>query len=39
MGLEYLHLNNIIHRDIKPENLVMDQNGYVRVTDWGIARI
>lgn len=38
LGLEYLHLNNIIHRDIKPENLVFDDRGYLRVTDLGIAR-
>lgn len=38
LGLEYLHNNNIIHRDIKPENLVLDSNGYVRLTDLGIAR-
>lgn len=38
MGLEYLHNNNIIHRDIKPENLVLDNSGYVRLTDLGIAR-
>lgn len=38
MGLEYLHNNNIIHRDIKPENLVLESNGYVRLTDLGIAR-
>lgn len=37
--LEYLHINNIIHRDIKPENLVLDDMGYVRVTDLGIARV
>ncbi|KRX10940.1 Protein kinase-like domain [Pseudocohnilembus persalinus] len=37
-GLQYLHLNNIIHRDIKPENLVLDEKGYVRITDLGIAR-
>lgn len=37
--LEYLHVNNIIHRDIKPENLVIDETGYVRVTDLGIARV
>ena len=39
LGLEYIHNNNIIHRDIKPENLVSDENGYIRITDFGIAKI
>lgn len=39
LGLEYIHSNNIIHRDIKPENLVLDENGYVHITDFGIARV
>ena len=39
VGLEYMHNNGVIHRDIKPENVVMDENGYVRITDLGIARI
>lgn len=39
VGLEYMHNNGVIHRDIKPENVVMESNGYVRVTDLGIARI
>ena len=38
LGLEYIHNNNIIHRDIKPENLVSDENGYIRITDFGIAK-
>ena len=38
LGLEYIHKNKIIHRDIKPENLVLDQNGYVAITDFGIAK-
>ena len=39
LGLEYIHQNNIIHRDIKPENLVLDEKGYVRITDFGVAKI
>ena len=39
LGLEYIHSNNIIHRDLKPENLVFDQYGYIRITDFGIAKI
>lgn len=37
-GLEYIHNKSIIHRDIKPENLVFDEDGYLRITDFGIAR-
>ena len=37
-GLRYLHDNNIIHRDIKPENIILDQKGYCRITDMGVAR-
>ena len=37
-GLQYIHNNNIIHRDIKPENLVLDSNGYVAITDFGVAK-
>ena len=39
LGLEYIHNNNIIHRDIKPENLVSDDKGYIRITDFGVAKI
>ncbi|CAK70018.1 unnamed protein product (macronuclear) [Paramecium tetraurelia] len=39
LGLEYMHSKNSLHRDIKPENLVLDKNGYIRITDLGIARI
>ncbi len=37
-AIEYIHSNNVIHRDIKPENLVLDDKGYVRITDFGIAK-
>lgn len=39
IGLDYVHSNGVIHRDIKPENLVFDGLGYLRITDFGIARI
>ena len=38
-GLEYVHEKQIIHRDIKPENLVIESDGYLRITDFGIARV
>ena len=38
IALEYIHGNNVIHRDIKPENLVLDNKGYIRLTDFGIAK-
>ena len=37
-GLKYIHSKNILHRDIKPENLVFDSRGYLRITDFGIAK-
>ena len=37
-GLKYIHGKNILHRDIKPENLVFDSRGYLRITDFGIAK-
>lgn len=38
LALEYVHSKSLIHRDIKPENIVFDERGYLRLTDFGIAR-
>jgi len=36
-ALHYAHQQNVIHCDVKPENIMMDQNGQVYLTDFGIA--
>jgi len=37
-ALELAHKNNLIHRDIKPQNILIDENGILKVTDFGIAK-
>jgi len=38
LGLKYLHSLNIIHRGIKPENILMDEEGHIVITDFGMAK-
>ncbi|KAI9330299.1 kinase-like domain-containing protein, partial [Obelidium mucronatum] len=39
LGLEFLHSKGIIHRDLKPDNMLIDQNGHVKLTDFGLSRV
>uniref|UniRef100_A0A914H1Y8 cAMP-dependent protein kinase catalytic subunit n=1 Tax=Globodera rostochiensis TaxID=31243 RepID=A0A914H1Y8_GLORO len=38
LAFEYLHSLDLVYRDLKPENLLIDTNGYLKITDFGFAK-
>jgi len=38
-GLHYAHERQIVHRDVKPANVMVLENGLIKITDFGIARM
>src|SRR5699024_3247011 len=37
--IDYMHRRGVIHRDLKPENVLLDSQMYVKITDFGTAKI
>lgn len=37
-GIAYCHSHRIVHRDLKPQNLLIDQEGMLKLADFGLAR-
>ena len=38
LAIETVHRVNYIHRDLKPDNILLDKNGHVKLTDFGLCK-
>jgi serine/threonine protein kinase len=38
LAIDHLHSFGIIYRDLKPENILMDDEGYLKLADFGMAK-
>jgi len=39
LAIGYLHNKGIAHRDLKLENILVDQDGYIKIIDYGLAKM
>ncbi|KAJ2558832.1 rim15, signal transduction response regulator [Coemansia sp. RSA 1933] len=39
LGIQDLHARNVVHRDLKPDNLLIDSEGHLKLTDFGLSKL
>jgi len=37
LAIDYMHQNGVIYRDLKPENVLIDQEGHIKIIDFGLS--
>lgn len=39
LAIQELHRNGVIYRDLKPENVLLDADGHLKITDFGLSKL